>query len=196
MVYKVTLIGHSYVGDLSRCGKTEIVVFDTVFRLNFFSVSGATFSTFINNPVYFDQLKSQLPDIVIVILGGNDLKINIDLSQNYEECANFYNTLREKIPGAIIIASQIENRFYSEGNRFNSPSSQTFDYLRRHFNRFLKNKHFKDCLMQIQGPGRLDEERYYRDGVHLNSNGLKKYFEIIENTLSYTLQKFFYVDKS
>ena len=191
MVYRVTLFGHSYVGDLSRCGKTEISVDNIDFSLNYIFVSGATFSTFIDNPSYFDQLKSRSPDFVIVILGGNDIKINIDLAQNYNDCTRFYTLLREKLPNVVIIASQIENRFYSEQNTFGSPPSEKFDYLRRHFNRFLKNKAFKDCLLQVQGPGRLDNKENYRDEVHLNSLGINKYLEIIENCLLYAYTKRF-----
>ena len=191
MIYKVTLIGHSYVADLFRYGRKRITVSNVEFELNYIYVPGATFSTFIEKPVYFDNLKFQSPDFVIVVLGGNDLKVNTDLSRNYEDCTKFYDTLRDRVPGVIIIASQIENRFYSEGNKFGSPPGAKFDFLRRHFNRFLKNKPFKDCLLQVQGPGRLDGLENYRDSVHLNRRGLEKYFEIIENTLSYAFAKFF-----
>ena len=191
MDYRVTLFGHSYVGDLSRYGKTKISVNNIDFCLDFIFVPGATFSTFINNPWYFDQLKARSPDFVIVILGGNDIKTDIDLAKNYEDCTKFYNILRERLPSAVIIAAQIENRFYLEGNRFGCPPSEKFDHLRRHFNRFLKNKAFKHCLLQVQGPGRLDDRENYRDRVHLNIVGIKKYFEIIENTLSYAYTKKF-----
>lgn len=143
------------------------------------------------NRNYFESLKVENPDFLIIILGGNDLKVNVELSLVYEDCARFYNILREFLPDSIIIASQIENRFYKCNNRFGSPSAETFDFMRRHFNRHLKNKPFKDCLLQIQGPNRLDSEDNFRDGVHLNINGLTKYFDIIEGTLSYAYTKKF-----
>ena len=191
MVYRVCLFGHSYVGDLSRYGKTEISVNGIDFSLDYIFVPGATFSTFINNSLHFDQLKVLSPDFVVVILGGNDIKIDVDLSKIYEDCTRFYNLLRERLPSAVIIAAQIENRFYLDTNRFGCPPADKFDFLRRHFNRFLKNKAFKDCLLQVQGPGRLDNEENYRDRVHLNYLGISKYFEIIENCLSYAFTKKF-----
>lgn len=117
---------------------------------------------------------------------------NIELKEIYEDCTKVYQILREKLPNTCIIAAQIENRFYrSSGSYHNSPSSDQFDYLRRYFNRFLKNKNFKDCVLQVQGPDRLDDQKFYRDEVHLNSEGLSRYFNIIRNTLSYAYTKKF-----
>ena len=191
MVFEVCIFGHSYVRDLAQVGKHEILVSDNIFHLNYITVPGATFETFLNNETYFENLKSLKPDFVVVILGGNDLKADVDLYVNYKCCTRFYKTLRDKVPGAVIIASQIENRFYTEDNRFGCPSGKTFDFLRKYFNRFLKNKNFKDCLLQIQGPSRFDHIENYRDGVHLNNLGLSKYWEIIENTMSYAYVKKF-----
>ena len=188
MYYKLALFGHSYVRDLASLGESEIFVSGVRFCLNYFSVPGATFSTFASNPVHIENLKIYKPDYIIVVLGGNDLKIDVELSQIYEDCSVFYKNLREICPDSVIIASQIENRFYELDNRFNSPPAKTFDYLRRHFNRFLKNKPFKDFLLQVQGPNRLDKKENYRDSVHLSHSGLRKYFAIIRSTLSYALE--------
>ena len=159
--------------------------------LNISLFSGASFTTFLKHTNHFESLKAFEPDIVVVILGANDLKASVELSEIYDQCTKFYCLLREFLPKAFIIASQIENRFYSANNRFDSPLAADFDYLRRHFNRFLKNKPFKDCLMQVQGSGRLDSQEYYRDSVHLNHRGLNKYFQFIENTLSFAFNKGF-----
>ena len=37
----------------------------------------------------------------------------------------------------------------------------------------------------VSGTGRLDDESYYRDNIHLDGSGLLKYFEYIEKTLNY-----------
>ena len=186
MKLKVALFGHSYIRDLKSLGETNICdLGDAEFSLKYFSYPGATFSTFINGQRNFDALKVYQPHYIIVILGGNDLKVSVQLSDIYKECTDVYRILRETLSQAIIIASQIENRFYEPDNGFGSPAAKTFDFLRRHFNHFLKNKAFKDFLLQVQGPNRLDKKENYRDAVHLSPLGLRKYFAIIRCTLSY-----------
>ena len=191
MLFHVTIFGHSYVKDLANLGKFDILIENNTFFLKFLPFPGATFCTFIDNPALFERIKETNPDFVIVILGGNDLKANIELSHIYDRCKSFYTTLRSYLPNSWIIASQIENRFYHPQNRFGSPPSGDFDFLRSHFNQFLKKKAFKDFLLRVQGPNRLDGEENYRDSVHLNAVGLSKYFSYIECTLSYAYIKKF-----
>ena len=164
MKFNVVVFGHSYVRDLSRQGITEFSMADNSFRLDYVSLPGANFCSF-DHTDHFEVVKSKKPDFVVVILGGNDLRVKTDLSKVYADCTRFYNTLRDFLPDSIIIASQIENRFYQDNNRFGCPPGKQFDYLRRHFNRFLKNKKFKDCLLQVQGPNRLDKGKLQRRGT-------------------------------
>ena len=195
MIFKVVIFGHSFVRDIASLGRRVITLSNDVeFCLNYLSVPGASFATFLNDNKHFEHLRSLNPDFVIVLLGGNDLRIDTELAEVYKDCTKFYTRLREIVPDSIIIASQIENRFYKSENRFGSPVGENFDFLRRHFNRFLRNKPFKDFLLQVQGPNRLDKKENYRDCVHLNSLGLNKYFEIIKCTLSFAYNKRF-VDK-
>ena len=189
MKFNVVVFGHSYVRDLSRQGITEFSMADNSFRLDYVSLPGANFCSF-DHTDHFEVVKSKKPDFVVVILGGNDLRVKTDLSKVYADCTRFYNTLRDFLPDSIIIASQIENRFYQDNNRFGCPPGKQFDYLRRHFNRFLKNKKFKDCLLQVQGPNRLDKEENYRDGVHLSSVGLRKYCVFLRETVFSAYHRF------
>ena len=102
-------------------GNLTFVLRIILFFLKFLPFPGATFCTFIDNPALFERIKETNPDFVIVILGGNDLKANIELSHIYDRCKSFYTTLRSYLPNSWIIASQIENRFYHPQNRFGSP---------------------------------------------------------------------------
>lgn len=194
MNFRVSIVGHSYVRDLSHFGINHFNLSGVTFHLNFRSVPGATFSSLSGNHSFFGNLKSDDPDFVIVILGGNDLKANTELTQIYLDCENFFKSLRASLPNSCIIAAQIENRFYKPDNRFGSPPSKTFDFLRRHFNRHLRNKPYKDFILQVQGPGRLDNRNHYRDSVHLNRAGLSKYMNLIEGNLAYVYKKKFLSD--
>ena len=135
------------------------------------------------------SLEGQKPDFVIVILGGNDLKADSKLPDIYKESETFFRLLKERVPKATVIAAQIENRFYKPNNRFESPVGEKFDYLRRYYNRFLKRKKFKDFLLQVQGPSLLDNKEFYKDCVHLNERGLRKYLQLIKKTLLYIVEK-------
>ena len=190
MNLKVAIFRHAYVRDLEGLGEKIIYLSNDVeFSLGYFYVPGATFGTFIDNLDHFTDLKDFQPHYIIVVLEGNDLQANIDLSEIYKHCSEFYGLLRASFPDSVIIASQIENRFYNINNRFCSPGARLFDYLRRNFNKHLKNKSFKDFLLQVQGPNHLDNRINYRDAVHLSPVGLRKYFEIIRRTLDYAYSK-------
>ena len=184
--YEVVVFGHSYVRDLATLDRTQLDIEGNVFHLSYITVPGGTFSTFINNRRYLEQLKAKSPDFVIVVLGGNDLKYDVDLSENYEKCFTFYNLLRQTVrPDTLVVASQIENRFYKPNNRFGWPPGRAFDLKRRRFNEFLKNKPFQDSLLKVEGPDLLDKkENYRRDGVHLNGLGLNRFFGAIEDKLN------------
>lgn len=189
MIFKVAIFGHSYVRDLQTLGEVNITDCHIKFNLRYFPFPGATFNTFIDNPDCFELLKTFSPHFIIVVLGGNDLKDSVELSDIYRNCKHFYTLLRDNFPKATIIASQIENRFYLSNNRFGSPAARTFDYLRRHFNRHLNNQPYKDHILQVQGPNRLDKSENYRDFVHLSQLGLRKYFRIIVCTLTFAIRK-------
>ena len=47
--------------------------------------------------------------------------------------------------------------------------------------------HFKGLayILQVSGPGRLNDESYYKDNIHLNGFGILKFFEYIVKTLNY-----------
>lgn len=180
--YRVTFIGHSYVRDLDE-RHTELEVRNKMFTAKYIAVPGGTFRTYLHNLHYFEALKNTRPDIVVVILGGNDLKSEAGLSRNFSECSQFYRILRETVPSAIIIGSQVETRFYKPNNRFGCPTHRTWDALRRQFNRFLHGLPYHDLILELEG--HLDSKGDYRDGIHLSSRGFKTYIDLILMTLSY-----------
>ena len=95
MKLKVALFGHSYIRDLKSLGETNICdLGDAELSLKYFSYPGATFSTFINGQRNFDTLKVYQPHYIIVILGGNDLRVSVQLSDIYKECTEFYKILK------------------------------------------------------------------------------------------------------
>lgn len=189
---KVAIIGHSYVKDLFLLNRNHILLEDnTQVELHFTFSPGCKLTHYVNNPHLLSEAKNFNPDIVIAIIGGNDIVNSITTEDLHRNCRDFYTFLRSEFPNSKLVGSQIELRFYNHSNRFDCPPHSEFDLRRKSFNTFLKRLKVKDCILQVQGQGRLDDRSFYRDLVHLNSLGLNKYFDIIENTIQYCYNKFF-----
>lgn len=189
MKLKVLLLGHSYVRDLEGLGHNAYTVEGVTFELQYMHISGGTFESFIDGGDLLRQAFSFCPDIVIVILGGNDLTNAVTNEEFYQRCRTFYVKLKAGMPGAFIIHAQIELRFYKSGNRWNAPVINDYKKRRVTLNNFLKRVKCSNAIMMIGGPNRMDCKAYYRDGVHLNRVGLVKYFDILKGTLQYHSDK-------
>ena len=184
---KVSIFGHSYVRDLSRLGHDYLIISDTTIHLDYFSYPGYGFQEFLSNPSLFDNLLQSKPDIVLVILGGNDIKVHVDLSEVKSHCEQFYKLLREKLPNSFIIASQIEVRHLNTVNRHGTPASGLCKKLVVNFNKWLCRQSFKDKILLVNGENKLYDKSYFReDGVHLNIEGLKLLFNLIVSCISVT----------
>ena len=85
----------SVMSDLSRLGHNNLIISGTTIHLNYFSYPGYGFQEFLSNPSLFDNLLQSKPDIVLVVLGGNDIKVHMDLSEVKSNCEQFYKLLRE-----------------------------------------------------------------------------------------------------
>lgn len=181
MTLRVAIFGHSYVRDLQSSNFRP----PPCYTFKYFALPGATFTSVLNSPAQLNPLQRFQPHFCVVILGGNDIKAHTPISETYRLCKEFYTLLRTLLPQTRILASQIENRFYARHNKYNSPPAKTFNFLRKHFNRHLRNKDYKDNIVQLQGTNRLDSRRYYRDLVHLTRQGLRILFRYILNTISY-----------
>ena len=189
---KCLVFGHSYCRDLNNLGvksfNTEFV--GTVeFKYTYFP--GACYSKFVRNTDLLLESIEYKPDIVVVILGGNDILKHVDNNEIFYHCRQFYQFLRNSLPEAIIIASQVELRFNSELNRFNAPTAEKFKHRRNQLNRFIQRLKCKNNMLLIAGPGRLDHECYYRDGIHLNSAGLRLYMGMLKSTIAYSIRQRF-----
>ena len=181
---RITFIGHSYVRDLALLGHQNLLIDNVQYEVQYIASPGATFQTFLQRPALFQRLQATKPDFTFVILGGNDLKMNGNLQDILDDCEDFYRMVETYVPNSIVIASEIENRFYPPNNKWKwTPGA--FDEMRRCFNEWLKKTPFKHHLLKIQGPHLLDHEENYRDGVHLSHVGMDKYLKILDATTSY-----------
>ena len=182
---KVLILGHSYVRDLERLGNREITVNNILVHLSYLSFPGFRFVDFLQSPKLLDKAISLFPDIILVILGGNDIRTDVDLSVVKDNCRDFFALLCSKFSGSFIIASQIEFRHLKKVNRHSSPAEDLFRKLANSFNNWLNKQKFKDKILIVNGVGKLSDASLFKaDGVHLNIHGLEILFELIVSALS------------
>lgn len=181
------IVGHSYVRDMSLLNFNHINKDSQKNTINYLYEPEATFLTYLENPDWIKSIVNQNPPIIIVILGDNNLKKDVKLQTIYQQCSEFYNTLRKELPEAYIIASQIEHRPIEIVNNHQSPLADEFSRLVNYFNRWLTNKKFKNRLLCIKG-ALTNSDLYKWDCVHLNSQGLEILRHIIEQVLIDTVK--------
>ena len=193
---KILVFGHSYVRDLASLRVDSLNWQSQTLRIEYKSFPGAGYERFLDSPALLESLLTSKPDIIIVILGGNSITRDIVNHELQARCKRFYQLLRQSAPNAILIPAQVELRRYSPNRRFDNPPAEIFKQKRNSLNQFLKRLRLKDRLLIIAGPGRLDDNRYYRDGVHLNTAGLRVYMNILKSTVVYALDHNLRVSKS
>lgn len=186
---KLLIFGHSYVRDLATLNVNSMTFDQRPIEIKYVSFPGANFDKFVEKPSLLNEIVSNKPDVIVVILGGNSIHKDVPNFVLFNKCKAFYQLLRNKLPNATIIASQVELRFYSTPNKFGSPSADEFKKKRNELNKCLNRLKTKDYLLIIAGPGRLDNKAYFKDDVHMNRAGLRVYLAILKTTVAYALEK-------
>lgn len=182
---KIAIFGHSYVRDLELLGHSDFVISEVPVSFQYFAFPGAGFRKFLNNPRLLDEVVLEKPDILVIILGGNDIKVNVELKEIKENCKEFFRLFRSKLPDSFFVATQVEFRHSEKVNRHGSPSEKLFRKLALHFNNWLNRQKFKDKIFVVNGNTKLcDVGLFQKDGVHLNLEGLEVYFDLLISALS------------
>ena len=186
---KLALFGHSYVRHIERFGDNSIFLENTHLSVNYFGFPGAKFNTFRENTDLLSPLVSYKPDIIVIVLGGNDFANTVLNKTIYENYTWLISYLKGALPSVAIIQCQVEKRFVSPGNRWNASDTELLEKRRSAFNRKLNKCHLKDCTLRVQGPGRLDDRSNYGlDGIHLSRKGVATYWRYICQTVKYYLE--------
>ena len=153
---RVLLIGHSYVRDIMHLGYI-IPIFQ----------SGAKYYTYFDNPSLLDTADYCHPDYIVVILAGNCINNYTASSELYQKARDFYSMLRDRLPGAKIITAQAWTHSMQQVIiAWNAPAENEYSNRRNAFFYFLKRNKNKDAIMEISGPGRMDNKEYYSDPLN------------------------------
>ena len=184
---RLVIFGHSYAKRLGRTGVKTFCQEDRLITVRFVYKSGKDYDYFLENELLLHDIGAFDPHYVFVVLAGNAVGSPKPIEHIETSCAIFYSVLREFCPKAFIIAAQVENRFYTPGNRFGAPVGEEYQRKRERMNKFIHLKlRNKDCIMQMGALNHQEERKWYEsDGVHLTKHGYRYYFRRIRQVLNY-----------
>ena len=167
------IVGHSWVRRLAEFYFEECEGFE------FIGKGGATFSSIISEVErHFSNPRRPRPQRVFVFLGSNDLDAipsTARVTEVTRDCQALCSVLRRLCPGAKLIFSQVEDRFYRNHCEDEEALRQDFKAKSNKFNKWINKWKGKDHLFILKGRvGFSDPKLFSRDGVHLNFVGNKK----------------------
>ena len=183
----VLIVGHSYVNKIENLN--SYWGFKDKYNLSFFGISGAKVSDFNNNLSLDNKIRSIKPQIIVLVVGGNDISNYWDWPSIKENYGNLVERLNFISPYSHILLTQIEERYLTNTNRFGTPTIGNYKKYRSTFNQFIRRlSNKKHYLHLVVLAGHFPEELYSGDKVHLNNNGFKKFLECILVRAQYCLE--------
>ena len=190
----MALLGHSWVCRLHTLpGKTEMEVDGRRVDWCFIGKHGARLNSLWGEEGRGcrQQMRAFCPHVIFTFIGGNDVGGPATREEIRRAADGLYKGLRREYgTETIIIASQVEDRFYEEGNRFGAPVGAEYRRKKESYNGHLQDLlHFKwiDRIFRLGGPGRFEEKRWYEDYAHLSVEGWKKMWGMMEKQLEFAL---------
>ena len=177
---KVALLGHS---NLRSVPDPDGFWHYREFQIETFCCSGATIGNVTTYPEY-KKLVTKNFDVVIVFLGGNDLRNGCNIANLYDSL----KTLLEDLNNTII--PKFGTYLLEPEARLGKPefiSEKGYYRLRNSLLRKVKNKKELRALTLVGKD--LNLSHIGKDGVHFNKRGVKKFREIIEDHLSEIIKK-------
>ena len=193
-LFTVLILGSSFANKLKKFDQKKI--FDIAgyrVKLVYRGFSGQSYHHLLQRPWDIDNALKARPDAIITIIGGNAIRTTVPKKVILENCRDFHNLVSEKVlainPKGILVASQVPLRFnYNPNNRFHCPLPDQFKISRDFINKKLKTVSSVDQLLIIAGPGRLDNEKLFKDGTHFTDKGLAIQHSLILRKIERILQ--------
>ena len=197
---RVLLFGHSYVNHLRHLGNwnREVNLQDNSrvsLEFLFKSYPGKDFRYFLDHDETFNVVRSEQPDAIVVILGGNSITSQYGNAEIKLMAEDFFKKLNNFLkPGCIRFVVQVETRFCKAGNRFGAPEHKEFERRRTLINNWyngrIKRKGLVDRVVLLGSIKFLNtEENFDADGVHLNRQGLESYQTAVVDSVRYHLDR-------
>lgn len=162
---KVALVGSSYVSRLEKFCEGDLKIPGEV---KFFGVSGMRADNIPQNKI--NEILIFKPDIVIILVGGNDICDNSSPNDIVKNIKNLVDELKENAVQFIYVSEILPRGKFKYSveltiERFNSQKKKINKKLQNFANASVIS------MKKIKYP-----EDYIRDCVHLNDSGQKKLF--------------------
>ena len=157
---------------------------DIPLYIRFFYKPGATVHGVSLEDYFVKQCVTWNPDIIVILLGGNDVKVNWPITETFNLYKIFCCALKARLPQTHFICCTIEPRFAPASVRHNTPPPDQYKVAAHKFNRLLKRWKIPDHRFLTWGSNRLENSSLFKaDLVHLNEQGNKVYFELLYELL-------------
>ena len=188
MNLNVLVIGHSWVRDLDRFwseGSTpyQVVHEDCSLNIQTYARPGGTYPDLIRHFGDFEPSLSQAPDVVVLLLGSNDIKVHVPISNIRDQAVTLFKKIKEVTPNSKLYIIEIEDRYLDRENRHGTPDKDEYRRLSRYLNKNLRKAPYKDGVLVVRGGLLSNDSLYKRDGIHLNLAGLRAYASWLERSV-------------
>ena len=188
------VIGHSWVRDLSRLWRNTFPPFQVcqenhTLTIKTYAKPGGTYLDFISDFEGLKPLLQQNPEVIVLLLGSNDIKVHVPLQSVKNHAVDLYRKIKEVASNSKLYTVEIEERYLEQTNRHGTPEECEYRRLSRHLNRLLKKAPYKDGVLMIRGNILSDKKLYKRDRTHLNNIGLRNYADWLEKSIIHYYDK-------
>ena len=185
---KVAILGHSLIRQFTPGNRLypyyshNESLAPTNYSLDFFCSPGATFSSILNTKT-IDDLTNSSPDLIILVLGGNDLTFSTSIKSVYDDLTNLVNYLKDSCSPTFGIHI-LEPEIRRGDSRFVSP--EIYRTLRNSLIRKIKAKRHISFLPLVKYGFNL--KSLSSDGVHFTFDAYKKLFSVLLSHISSILK--------
>lgn len=136
--------------------------------------SGVVGNTTADGVQRIQDVLDQKPDIVLVLLGGNDALREIPLAQTSANLASLVKTFSDKGIKIVLLAAP--------GGLFNDPYAPVYDSIAK--------KYFAESVPNVLS-GLLGHSEFMSDAVHPNSKGYRKVADKVLPALNRACNEYF-----
>ena len=176
-MFNVGVLGHSWLKPYIPGGSNYEISHKHI-KLNYFCAPGATFASVVTTKAYSDLLVSS-PDLIILVLGGNDLAYGADIAHIYQDLVHLIHLISNCCsPQLGVYVLETEKRLGDP--RF--INSDSYKSLRNSLVRKIKKKKSIKLLPLVKFG--LDISDLGPDGVHLNQFGRLLFQTILKSHIS------------
>ena len=177
--FLVYLVGHSIANVRPLHDRWHDIRYrDVTFRVNIhcFSTPGADLESYLTSPAYVKLCQAPSPDLVLVFIGGNDIKEDTVVAELQANITKFCKHI-EEVTNSFAKVFMIEPR-----NSFRGVEADTYNRIRNSFNRNIQHRS-RDYYRRRFVVTPLRFEYLALDGVHPNRVGSAKLVHVINRTI-------------